>query len=43
MMNNWGYSMMGSGFGLLAALFWIVILVDLVLLGFWLWKQIQKK
>lgn len=36
-MMNWG------GFGLPLSLFWIVILVDLILLGFWLWKQIQKK
>lgn len=36
-MMNWG------GVGLLFSLFWIVILVDLILLGFWLWKQIQKK
>lgn len=36
-----GYGMVGTN-GLLATLFWIVILVDLLLLGFWLWKQIQK-
>lgn len=42
----WGYqSMMGGygAFGLLGSIFWIVILVDLILLGIWLWKQIQKK
>jgi len=42
----WGYqNMMGGAgyFGGLALLFWIVILIDLILLGFWLWKQIQKK
>lgn len=46
MMNwgGWGYGdMMGSGFGVLATLLWMVILVDLTLLGIWLWKQIQKK
>lgn len=37
MMGNWG------GFGLVASLLWFVILADLVLLGVWLWKQIQKK
>lgn len=37
MMGNWG------GFGFIASLFWIVILVDLILLGVWLWKQIEKK
>lgn len=44
-MMGWGgyYGMMGAGFGILASLFWIVTLVDLILLGIWLWKQIQKK
>lgn len=35
----------GSGFavfGLIGLLIWIVLLIDLVLLGIWLWKQIQK-
>jgi uncharacterized membrane protein len=36
MMGGWG------GFGLLASLFWIVILVDLILLGVFLWKKITK-
>jgi len=26
-----------------AGIFGIVILIDLILLGIWLWKQIQKK
>ncbi len=34
---NWG------GVGFVATLFWIVVLVDLILLGLWLWKQIKKK
>ncbi len=45
-MMGWGgsgYNMMGSGFGVLGAIFWLVILTDLILLGVWLWKQIQKK
>lgn len=47
-MMRWGYGDMmewsGTGvFGSLAFLFWIVLLVDLILLGIWLWKQIQKK
>jgi uncharacterized membrane protein len=37
-----GYGMMG-GFGLFAGLTGLVILVDLVLLGIWLWQQISKK
>lgn len=45
MMDGWDYgqgSMMGStgGWGILL---WLIILIDLVLLGIWLWKQIQKK
>lgn len=41
--ENWeGSGMMSSGFGILASIFWIVILVDLILLGVWLWKQINK-
>ncbi len=46
MMNYWwgGKDMMDwGGFGFLVSLFWIVILVDLILLGFWLWKQVKKK
>ncbi len=36
----YGYSMMGGGFGLLVGL---VILIDLVLVGIWLWQQISEK
>ncbi len=49
MMGNWGWngSMMGwTGFGsfnLLSFLFCIVVFIDLVLLGVYLWKQIRKK
>ncbi|KKR93081.1 MAG: hypothetical protein UU73_C0001G0262 [Candidatus Daviesbacteria bacterium GW2011_GWA1_41_61] len=50
MMGPWGYGnggMMGWGgggalFGL-GLIFWLVLLIDLILLGIWLWKQIQKK
>lgn len=41
-----GYGNVGGmmgGFGILGTIFWIVLLVDLILLGIWLWKQIQKK
>lgn len=42
--GGYGYGgMMGPGFGVLATAFWSVILVDLILLGVWLWKQISKK
>jgi len=33
----------GSSFGLYASLFSVVILVDLVLVGAWLWKKINQK
>lgn len=41
-MMNWG----GGGFlwfSTIGFLFWIVLLIDLILLGIWLWKQIQKR
>lgn len=37
--NDWG--MMG-GVGLWGSITFVVVLIDLVLLGIWLWKQIQK-
>ena len=44
MMGFYGNGMMGwGGLSLVHSLFVIVILIDLVLLGMWLWKQIQKK
>lgn len=43
MMDYWGYSGMMYGIGILGTIFWIVVLSDLVLLGIWLWKQIQKR
>lgn len=48
MMRAWGYPWTmtwggGVGFEFLAVLFWLVLLIDLILLGMWLWKQIQKK
>ncbi len=36
-----GWGMMG-GVGLLGGLTWLVFLVDLILVGAWLWKQINK-
>lgn len=39
-MFNYGYGgMMGGGFGSLTG---IVVLIDLILLGIWLWKQVKK-
>lgn len=41
---NWGgYSGMMGGGGIFGSLFGIIILIDLILLGMFLWKQIQKK
>jgi hypothetical protein len=37
--ENWG--MMG-GAGIFAGITGLVVLVDLVLLGIWLWKQINR-
>ncbi|MBI3485547.1 sporulation protein YjcZ [Candidatus Daviesbacteria bacterium] len=40
-----GSGMMGysNGFAFIGIIFWIVLFVDAVLLGVWLWKQINKK
>lgn len=43
MMGFGGYQGMMGGAGIFGSLFGIVVLVDLILLGIWLWKQIQKK
>lgn len=40
--SNWGHDMMG-GYGFFGAILWVIILIDLVLLGIWFWKQITKK
>lgn len=42
MYRNWDYGMMG-GWGILCFLLWLVVMVDLVLVGIWLWKTINKK
>lgn len=48
MMGYWGQRGMMDwgafgGVGLLFTVFWVVLLIDLILLGFWLWRQLQKK
>lgn len=46
MMGNGGYGMMNGNFawfGILGFIGWLVALVDLILVGIWLWKQIQRK
>ena len=42
-MMNFEYGSMMGGFGLLGGLLWLVILVDLILVGIWLWQHISKK
>ena len=42
-MMGYGDMMGWGGFGLIASLFWVVILVDLILLGVFLWKKITKE
>jgi len=37
-----GWGMMG-GAGLLGVITWLVVIVDLVLVGVWLWQQVSKK
>ncbi len=41
MMGYGGYGMMSGEFGLLGLITWLVIIVDLVLVGIWLWKHIK--
>jgi hypothetical protein len=41
MMNYYGGGMMGYA-GTFSFLTWLVIFIDLVLVGVWLWKQIAK-
>lgn len=38
----YGYGSMMGGAGLLISLVWLVLFIDLVLAGVWLWKQISK-
>jgi cytoskeletal protein RodZ len=39
MMGYGGFGMMG----LFGPLTWLVVFIDLVLVGIWLWQQISKK
>lgn len=41
-MMGWGGADFG-GYGLFAFLTWLIIFIDLILLGVWLWRQLQKK
>ena len=40
---GFGYQgMMSGGAGIFMSVIWLVFIIDLVLLGVWLWKQINK-
>ncbi len=40
---GFGYEgMMTGGAGIFMSVIWLVFVIDLVLLGIWLWKQINK-
>ena len=40
---GFGYQgMMSGGAGIFMSVIWLVFVIDLVLLGIWLWKQINK-
>ena len=41
-MMGWGYGGMMAGAGVFGTLLIVVVLVDLVLLGIWLWQHISK-
>jgi cytoskeletal protein RodZ len=41
--GNWGYGSMMNGLGSFGIITWLVLLVDLILVGIWLWQQISKK
>ena len=43
MRYGFGYEgMMSGGAGIFMSLVWLVFIIDLVLLGIWLWKQVNK-
>jgi len=41
-MMGYGYGSMMGGWGSFGIITWLVVIIDLVLLGIWLWKQISK-
>lgn len=41
--NGYGWGSMMGGYGSFGFIAWFIILVDLILLGIWLWQQITKK
>lgn len=43
MMYGYNYGGMMGGAGTFGAITWLIVIVDLVLAGIWLWKQIKKQ
>jgi len=41
--GDWGQMMGNNGAGALGLLLWLVVIVDLILVGIWLYQQISKK
>ena len=42
-MMGYGYGGMMGGYGTFGFITWLVVIIDLVLLGIWLWKNISNK
>ncbi len=42
-MMGYGYRGMMGGYGTFGFITWLVVIIDLVLLGIWLWKNISNK
>lgn len=42
-MMGYGYGGIMGEFAAFGAITWIVVTIDLIFLGIWLWKQILKK
>jgi uncharacterized membrane protein len=41
--GSWGYASMMGSIGSLGFIVWLVVLIDLILVGVWLWQQITRK
>lgn len=41
-MMGWGWGAGMTWLGFFGVIFWLVLLFDLILVGIWLWQQIQK-
>lgn len=43
MMYGYGSGSMMGGWSVIGSLMWIVLLIDLILAGVWLWQHISKR